>query len=87
MSCARELSLENRRGDPLGRSPGPTPRLACGLDFGSRYVKIVYSGGNGPLTRRRLDTITFYRDYLGRDNGRLAIDWRRLGLPEPEALV
>ena len=50
-------------------------------------MKIVYAGGNGPLTRRRLDTITFYRDYLLRENGRLAIAWPRLGLPKPEALV
>jgi len=39
------------------------------------------------LTRRRLDTIVFYRDYLIRDLGRLAIDWVRLRLPEPKSLV
>ena len=70
----------DRRGGPLGRP-------ACGLDFGSRDVKIVYSKGTGPLIRRRLDTIIFYRDYLSRENGRLAIAWPRLGLPEPAALV
>ncbi|MCL4500980.1 MAG: acyl-CoA dehydratase activase, partial [Deltaproteobacteria bacterium] len=45
------------------------------------------SGQKGQLVRRRLDTVNFYRDYLIREDGRLAIDWPRLGLPAPEALV
>lgn len=103
MSCGREIRAlgEGARGRgplPVQRTPpGPLPQprkflgsvegRACGLDFGSRYVKIVYSDGNKPLTRRRLDTIIFYRDFLIRENGRLAIDWPRLELAEPEALV
>ncbi len=99
MSCGRKefLGAGARGRGPLPLPPDPHPQphkvfgglegVSCGLDFGSRYVKIVYAGGNGPLIRRRLDTITFYRDYLIRENGRLAIDWPRLGLPEPEPLV
>ncbi len=71
-----------------GRGPlRPPPTLACGLDFGSRYVKIVYADEQRTLVRRRLDTIIFYRDYLSRAPGRLSIDWERLRLPEPESLV
>jgi len=77
----------DRRGDPLGRPPGSLPAVACGLDFGSRYVKLVYLGEKGALARRRLDTLTFYRDYLSRRHDRLAIDWPRLKLPEPGSLV
>jgi predicted CoA-substrate-specific enzyme activase len=80
-------SGEDRRGDPLGRPAGPPPTSACGLDFGSRYVKLVYVAAKGTIGRRRLDTIVFYRDYLRRDNGRLGIDWPRLRLPQPDSLV
>jgi predicted CoA-substrate-specific enzyme activase len=34
-----------------------------------------------------LDSLVFYRDYLVRDKSCLEIDWPRLGLPEPHALV
>jgi predicted CoA-substrate-specific enzyme activase len=56
------------------------------MDFGSRYVKLVYrqKGGWG---RKKLDSLTFFRDYLPRHEGRLAVDWERLGLAPPGALV
>ena len=73
---------------PLTKSPWPSPQiLAYGLDFGSRSVKLVYPRARGGVGRRRWDSITFYQDYLVRDNGQLAIDWKRLGLPAPAALV
>jgi predicted CoA-substrate-specific enzyme activase len=83
MSCGRKEFL----GEGRDGVPGPPPTLACGLDFGSRYVKLVYVDETGALGRRRLDTLTFYRDYLIRQNGRLWIDWPRLQVPEPAALV
>ena len=87
MSSGPNNFLGEGRGDPLGRPVGHAASRACGLDFGSRYVKLVYLGEKGALARRRLDTLTFYRDYLSRDHGRLRIDWARLRLPEPESLV
>jgi predicted CoA-substrate-specific enzyme activase len=60
--------------------------MALGLDFGSRSVKLVY-GREGFFTRRRLDSLDFYRDYLTRDRGRWRLDWERLGLDPPGALV
>ncbi len=78
---------DSYRGDPLGRPAGSPPAIACGLDFGSRYVKLVYLSKQGVLVRRRLDTVTFYREYLNRRRGRLAIAWPRLKLPEPGSLV
>jgi len=71
-------------------SPWPSPHNsphALGLDFGSRFVKLVYAKGEGVFGRRKLDSLTFYRDYLKRVEGRLVIDWERLGLLPPEALV
>ena len=74
--------------DHLRKGPWPSPpKLACGLDFGSRYVKLVYSLEQGGWRRRKLDSIVFYRDYLVRVNGEVRIDWGRLGLDPPEALV
>ena len=84
MSCGRE---------PYGgQEPsvsGPLPHnseTALGLDFGSRYVKLVY-WGQGRFTRRRLDSLDFYRDILEKESGRLRIDWERLGLDPPQGLV
>jgi predicted CoA-substrate-specific enzyme activase len=73
-------------------SPGPPLKntlhqLAYGLDFGSRSVKLVYPRMQGGVGRRRWDSITFYQDYLVRDEGQLAIAWERVGLPKPAALV
>ena len=69
------------------RVPGPPPKNpACGLDFGSRFVKLVYTRGEG-FGRRQLDSLDFYREYLLRVNGHLVIDWERLNLAPPAALV
>jgi len=74
--------------DHLRKSPWPSPQnLAYGLDFGSRAVKLVYDRGRGGWGRRKLDSIVFYRDYLVRVKGEVRIDWGRLGLAPPEALV
>jgi predicted CoA-substrate-specific enzyme activase len=73
---------------PPAHHPSPSPpNLAYGLDFGSRSVKLVYARGGGNWGRRRLDSIVFYRDYLVRVQDGVRIDWPRLGLPIPEALV
>ena len=86
MSCGLRKVLgegaKRRRPSPQGPQ-GP----AYGLDFGSRYVKLVYPRGRGGFERRRLDSITFYRDYLVRGHERLEIDWERWGLAPPGALV
>jgi predicted CoA-substrate-specific enzyme activase len=75
----------------MGRRPWPSPQnlppTACGLDFGSRFVKLVYIKRDGGFGRRKLDSLIFYRDYLARAPGRLAIDWERLNLAAPSALV
>jgi len=87
MSCGREIFGAGQSfspGPPLPENPRP---LAYGLDFGSRYVKLVYPRRPGGFGRQRLDSITFYRDYFIRRAGPLRIDWQLLGLTPPEALV
>ena len=91
MSCGRK-NFGGRQG-LFRKGPWPSPLepqalpLACGLDFGSRAVKLVYARGRGVWGRRKLDSIFFYRDYLVRAHGQLDIDWDRLGMAPPEALV
>ncbi|MHB1651833.1 MAG: acyl-CoA dehydratase activase [Desulfitobacteriaceae bacterium] len=58
----------------------------CGVDLGSRSVKIVLmEAGSGEepgriLHRERLDTISFYRDYGRKQIDKLAVDFVALGL-------
>jgi predicted CoA-substrate-specific enzyme activase len=82
MSCG----LRNLEEEARGRQPFP-PEPAYGLDFGSRYVKLVYPRGERGFGHRKLDSITFYRDYLVRGQGQVRIDWGRLGLSPPASLV
>ncbi len=67
--------------------PSTSAFSALGLDFGSRFVKVVYGKAGGKLGRRKLDTLDFYRDYLVRDKEGLSIAWDRLGLAAPQAMV
>jgi predicted CoA-substrate-specific enzyme activase len=74
--------------------PGPSTKSflsspAGGLDFGSRFVKLVYGSPSGGFKRRKLDSLVFYRDYLRREagGGGLAVDWERLWLTPPGSLV
>jgi predicted CoA-substrate-specific enzyme activase len=85
MSCGLNGMLGERAkgGKPLAFSQ----KFAYGLDFGSRSVKLVYPRARGGMGRRRWDSITFYQDYLVRNNEQLVIDWERLRLPRPASLV
>ena len=91
MFCGREGFVVGGSGSsgslPFPHTPLPQAALpVLGLDFGSRYVKIVHCRG-GRFTRRRLDSLDFYRDFFERGEGRFQIDWERLGLNLPAALV
>lgn len=58
-----------------------------GLDFGSRFVKLVGSEDGRHFWHRKLDSLIFYRDFLSREHGRPVIRWDRLGLAPPGHLV
>jgi predicted CoA-substrate-specific enzyme activase len=88
MSCGLKRFCREGQGPGVpAPSPLTPPNPAYGLDFGSRYVKVAYPRGRRDFGRRQLDSITFYRNYLVRVQGRVRIDWGRLGLPPPGALV
>lgn len=65
----------------------------CGIDLGSRSVKIaVLEGspeGQSLQIKRldRLDTIRFYREFGRKVDGKLAVDFGALGLPEVDYIV
>ncbi|MGI1657737.1 MAG: acyl-CoA dehydratase activase [Desulfitobacterium sp.] len=67
--------------------------LVCGIDLGSRSVKIAVMecglAGDIPQVRRldRLDTIKFYREYGRKVQGKLVVDFEALGLPEVDSIV
>ncbi|HZE21206.1 MAG TPA: acyl-CoA dehydratase activase, partial [Desulfobaccales bacterium] len=84
MSCGLNSS---RKTAATGKPRSSPPSPAYGLDFGSRAVKLVYPQGRGGFGRRKLDTTVFYRDYLVRLEGQVRIDWKRLALDPPAALV
>ena len=67
--------------------------ILCGIDLGSRSVKIAVmeSTKNGQTLQikrlDKLDTIKFYREYGRKVQGKLAVDFKALGLPEVDYLV
>jgi predicted CoA-substrate-specific enzyme activase len=86
MSCGHDGYVGGGPGSSGSLPLSRTSLTALGLDFGSRYVKLVYCR-LGQFTRRRLDSLDFYRDFMGTGQKRLQIDWERLGLEKPAALV
>lgn len=52
-----------------------------GIDLGSRYVKIVKADGDN-LEFKRFDTVSFYRQYITRDNTNTYIDVEKLGIDD-----
>ena len=91
LPAAKEAARGSRENGEGLAVPGVRPhkdsnKTAMGLDFGSRYVKMVHARG-GRFTRRRLDSLDFYRDMLAKAEGHLRIDWERIGLAPPQALV
>lgn len=67
---------------------GAAPQLpaALGVDFGSRYVKLVYGTGGRP-ERRAVDSLEFFRRGLMRREEGLHLDWGWLKWPETAAVV
>ncbi len=61
--------------------------VLCGIDLGSRSVKIVLLADGRITTEKVLETVEFYRDYGRRQNGELAVDFAALGLGASEAVV
>lgn len=61
--------------------------MLCGIDMGSRSVKIVLMADGHIRQTKILETIEFYRDYGRRVGGQLTVDFAALGLGEIDAIV
>ncbi len=60
----------------------------CGMDLGSRQVKLVLIEDGGAVLKKSFDTAAFYREYGRRPtDGELSVDMTKLGLPEDVPLT
>ncbi len=56
--------------------------MYCGIDLGSRQVKVVLAEETKITAFSRYETMDFYKRYGRKEAGRLVVDFRGLGLPE-----
>lgn len=61
--------------------------LICGVDLGSRTVKIVFLDNGQVREKHVFDTIEFYREHGRKTGAVLQVDFARLGLPQADVLV
>ncbi|MDA8443370.1 MAG: acyl-CoA dehydratase activase [Peptococcaceae bacterium] len=61
--------------------------VGCGIDLGSRSVKLAVLDNNKIIELKKFDTIQFYRDFGRRVEGQLVIDWAGLGVVEADYVV
>ncbi len=58
--------------------------MYCGMDLGSRHVKIVLADEGQIKEFHTYDTIDFYKRYGRKEGDRLVVDFQGLGLPKPD---
>lgn len=56
--------------------------MFCGIDLGSRHIKIVLADDTGITRFYIYDTIEFYRQYGRKQDDSLVVDFQALGLPD-----
>jgi predicted CoA-substrate-specific enzyme activase len=56
--------------------------MFCGIDLGSRNIKIALANDTGITQFYVYDTIEFYKKYGRKQNDSLVVDFHALGLPE-----
>jgi predicted CoA-substrate-specific enzyme activase len=66
---------------------GTVNDVFCGIDLGSRSVKLVLLAGERITAAKILETAEFYRSYGRRDGGRFSVDFASLGLGRVAAIV
>lgn len=69
---------KNSRGDSI---------VICGVDLGSRMVKIALKRDDGSYIFYSFDTISFYRQYGRLTDGKLTVELAWLGLPNYDKIV
>ncbi|AQS60051.1 acyl-CoA dehydratase activase [Desulforamulus ferrireducens] len=61
--------------------------MLCGIDLGSRNVKVALRDQDGSLSFHKFDTVSFYREHGRAVEGQLRVDFAALGLGVPERVV
>ncbi len=61
--------------------------MLCGMDLGSRSVKVVTMEDNQLIDTFMFDTIEFYRNFGKKYHEELIVDFRGLGLPVADKIV
>lgn len=61
--------------------------MQCGIDLGSRNVKLVVIDGNQIIETKLFETAQFYRQYGRRDQEGLKVDFSELGINKVERVV
>ncbi|MBO5245455.1 MAG: 2-hydroxyglutaryl-CoA dehydratase [Selenomonadales bacterium] len=62
--------------------------MICGIDLGSRSVKLVLADADGNITDKKVfSTVDFYREYGRVDEAGLQIDFAELGIEGIEAVA
>ncbi len=61
--------------------------MFCGIDLGSRYVKMVIMRGNNIVDTKIMDTIRFYKEYGRLENGSLTVNFAAIGINIPPSIV
>lgn len=61
--------------------------MYCGIDLGSRNVKVALTTGAGDFNFHSFDTTSFYRRHGKMVDGKLTVDYAGLGLGQPDVVV
>lgn len=61
--------------------------VVCGIDLGSRSVKIVLMADDKIATEKTLETVDFYRDHGRRQGDEFTVDFAALGLGAVDTVV
>jgi (R)-2-hydroxyacyl-CoA dehydratese activating ATPase len=61
--------------------------MFCGIDIGSRSVKIVMMADGSVVLTKVLETVDFYREYGRSSQGQFVVDFAALGLGEVAGVV
>lgn len=61
--------------------------VICGMDLGSRYVKMVLLNKEALVQSRMIETVEFYRQFGRRKADGLVVDFTAIGFAQAESLV
>ncbi|KXS41286.1 MAG: putative CoA-substrate-specific enzyme activase [Candidatus Frackibacter sp. T328-2] len=61
--------------------------MKCGIDLGSRNVKLAVLDKNEIIDLRKYDTIEFYRKYGKKESGELVIDFDKFGINDLDSVI